>query len=191
MFGFQLSLFYCFGFWIPIVNFLVFVCLAFWIPIINFLMLLHSAFWTPIANFCVLSFGRQFSAFGFQLSIFLSSCILHFGLQSPIFWILNFGFQFTSIRALHGYEPGMNIHCLIGNLKAGTSCLGVKCCPLIGHLGTVKGGRAHALWAGLGAQSICYADQRQPTCGRERLYIRCGAVKYVGAISARYVLISG
>ena len=33
----------------------------------------------------------------------------------------------------------MNIHCLIGNLKAGTSCLGVKCCPLIGHLGTVKG----------------------------------------------------
>ena len=34
----------------------------------------------------------------------------------------------------------MNIHSFIGNLKAGTSCLGTKWCPLIGHLGTVKGG---------------------------------------------------
>ena len=70
-----------------------------------------------------------------------SHCVLDFGLQLPIFCVLNFGFQFTSIQtlALNGYEPGMNIHCLIGNLKAGTSCLGVECCPLIGHLGTIKG----------------------------------------------------
>ena len=42
----------------------------------------------------------------------------------------------------------MNIHYLIGNLKAGTSCLGVKCCPLIGHFGTADScygrGEAHA-----------------------------------------------
>ena len=43
---------------------------------------------------------------------------------------------------------------LIGNLKASTSCLGVKSCPLIGHLDTIKGGGVHAMWAGLGAQSI-------------------------------------
>ena len=102
MFGFQLSLFYCFGFWIPIVNFLVFVCFAFWIPIVNFLILLHFAFWTRIANF------------------------------------LCFGFQFTSIQtlALSGYEADMPYSLFIGNLKAGTSCLGAKCCPLIGHLDT-------------------------------------------------------
>ena len=54
----------------------------------------------------------------------------------------------------------MNIYCFIGNLKAGTSCLGVKCCPLISHLDTVKGGGAHAMWAGLGARTICCADKR-------------------------------
>ena len=60
--------------------------------------------------------------FGFQLSIFLSYCILHFGLELPIFCVLSFGFQFTSVQtlALSGYEADMNTHCFIGNLKAGT-----------------------------------------------------------------------
>ena len=113
-----------------------------------------------LSNFSILSFGFQssnfyFLDFEFQLSIFLSCCILDSNYNFSVFWVLgsncqfthlaafcildsilcvlDFGFQFTNIRTC-----ALNIHCLIGNSKAGTSCLGVKCCPLIGHLGTIK-----------------------------------------------------
>ena len=78
--------------------------------------------------------------------------------------------------ALYGYEPAMNIHSLIGNLKAGISCLGVKCCPLIGHLDTVKGGGAHALWAGLGAQPC---GQETARARARTSIIRCAAMVQV------------
>ena len=98
-FGFQLPLFYCFGFWIPIVSFFFFFYL--------------TAFWTLIANFL---------GFAFWIPIY----------QDP-------NFSIERLRAMYD--------CFIGNLNAGTSCLGVKCCPLIGHLDMANscyGGVRHA-----------------------------------------------
>ena len=60
----------------------------------------------------------------------------------------------------------MNIHSFIGNLKAGTSCLGTKWCPLIGHLGTVKGGGVMQCGQGwLGARSVCEWSVAGGGCG--------------------------
>ena len=115
MFGFQLSLFYCFAFWIPNVNFLILLHFAFWIPIVNFLILLHFAFWIPIVNFLILL------RFVFWIRIANFLCFE--------FWIPVYQYPNFSIERLRGrYE------CFIGNMKAGTSCLGAKYCPLIRHL---------------------------------------------------------
>ena len=134
-------------------------------------MLLHFAFWTPIANFLCFEFWiliTDFLLFAFWVPIVNFLILLYFA-----FW--NFGFQFTSIQtlALNGYEPGMNIHCLIGNLKAGTSCLGVKCCPLIGHLGTVKGNGLMQCGQGWVRRAFAVQTRDSPRAGENEYHPVC------------------
>ena len=134
-------------------------------------MLLHFAFWTPIANFLCFEFWiliTNFLLFAFWVPIVNFLILLYFA-----FW--NFGFQFTSIQtlALNGYEPGMNIHCLIGNLKAGTSCLGVKCCPLIGHLGTVKGNGLMQCGQGWVRRAFAVQTRDSPRAGENEYHPVC------------------
>ena len=76
---------------------------VFWIldPIVNFLVFIYFAFWTPIVNFCILHFGLQLPVF----------CVLSFGFQSSIFFAF-FAFwvpivNFVQMRAGR-YMRGVN-----------------------------------------------------------------------------------
>ena len=83
---------------------------AFWIPLVNSLVFLRFGFWIPIVNF--LRF--EVSHFGGRLGLDFEMCVI-----------------VCRIPMIASYEYSY----LTRNLRARTSCLGVECCPLIGHLG--------------------------------------------------------